>query len=296
MGSLSRVVALFRRRRVSGETIYMASLWFPTRVLVVDDYEPWRRFFSTTLEKEPELQVIGQVSDGLEAVCQAQQLQPDLILLDIGLPTLNGIEAACRIRDVFPTSKILFVSENRSLDIVEKALSTGAGGYVVKSDAGSELLPAVEAVLQGKRFVSASLRGRDEEHSTKQARRERIVAPSRSQSVEPNRHELRLCSDDAAFVDDFAHSIEAALESGSAVVVIATESHRANLLQQLRADGVDVDAAAEQKLYIPLDVFDSFPTVMDASTDGDGFAKGVPHIMVEALRTAKERHLHLAVG
>ena len=268
----------------------------PTRVLVVDDYEPWRRFFSTALRKRLDLHVISEASDGLEAVLQAEQLQPDLILLDIGLPTLNGIEAARRIRAVSAASKILFVSENRSVDIVEKALSTGAGGYVVKSDAGSELLPAVEAVLQGKRFVSASLCGRDDEHTTKRARRERIVAPSRPQSVEHNRHELRLCSDDATFVDDFAHSIEAALESGSAVVVIATESHRANLLQQLRADGVDVDAASERKLYIPLDVFESLPTVMDILTDGDGFAKGVPHAMVEALRTAKERHLHLAVG
>ena len=80
------------------------------RVLVVDDYKAWRSFFSTALQKKPELQVIGQVSDGLEAVHQAQELQPDLILLDIGLPTLNGIEAACQIRIVSPTSKILFVS------------------------------------------------------------------------------------------------------------------------------------------------------------------------------------------
>jgi DNA-binding NarL/FixJ family response regulator len=131
----------------------------PIRVLIVDDYEPWRRYFSTALQKQPELQVIGQVSDGLEAVQQAQQLQPDLILLDIGLPTLNGIEAARRIREVSPTSKILFVSENRSPDIAEEALGTGASGYVVKSDAGSELLPAVKAVLEGKRFISASLAG-----------------------------------------------------------------------------------------------------------------------------------------
>jgi KaiC/GvpD/RAD55 family RecA-like ATPase len=96
-------------------------------------------------------------------------------------------------------------------------------------------------------------------------------------------------------VDAFAHSIEAALNSGNAVVVIATESHQANLLQHLRTDGVDVDAAAERKLYIPLDVSDSLPTVMGAAT-GDGFARGVPHAIVEALRTAKERHLHLAVG
>jgi DNA-binding NarL/FixJ family response regulator len=130
-----------------------------TSILVVDDYEPWLRFVSTTLREQPELEVVAQVSDGLEAVQQAERLQPDIILLDIGLPTLNGIEAARRIREVSPTSKILFVSENRSPDIAEEALSTGAGGYVVKSEAGSELLPAVKAVLEGKRFISASLAG-----------------------------------------------------------------------------------------------------------------------------------------
>src|SRR5437867_5975532 len=78
-------------------------------------------------------------------------MQPDLILLDIGLPTLNGIEAAKRIHQVSPRSKILFVSENRSLDTAEEALSTGAGGYILKSDAASELWPAVKALLEGKR-------------------------------------------------------------------------------------------------------------------------------------------------
>jgi DNA-binding NarL/FixJ family response regulator len=131
-----------------------------TRILLVDDYEAWRRFVSTTLEKQA-LQIVGEVTDGLEAVQKAQQLQPDLILLDIGLPTLNGIEVARRIREVSPKSKILFLSENRSWDIVEEALRTGGGGYVVKSDAAGELLPAVEAVLKGNRFVSASLAGND---------------------------------------------------------------------------------------------------------------------------------------
>lgn len=129
------------------------------RVLVVDDYEPWHRFVSTMLQKQPELQIIGAVFDGLEAVQQAQELHPDLILLDIGLPTINGIEAARRIRESAPQSKILFVSENRSFDIAEKALRTGAAGYVVKSDAASELFPAIKAVLEGKRFISASLAG-----------------------------------------------------------------------------------------------------------------------------------------
>ena len=129
------------------------------RVLVVEDYESWRNYISATVGKQQGLQVIGEVSDGLEAVQIAEELQPDLILLDIGLPTLNGIEAARRIRGVSPASKILFVSENRDWDIAKEALSTGAGGYVVKSDAGSELLLAVQAVLEGRRFISASLAG-----------------------------------------------------------------------------------------------------------------------------------------
>jgi DNA-binding NarL/FixJ family response regulator len=129
------------------------------RVLVVEDYKPWLRFISSELEKLSNLQPIGEVSDGEEAVQQAQKLQPDLILLDIGLPTINGIEAARRIREVSPASKILFVSETRSPEIAEEALNTGAGGYVLKSDAASDLLPAIKAVLEGKRFVSASLAG-----------------------------------------------------------------------------------------------------------------------------------------
>jgi len=129
------------------------------RVLIVEDFEPWRRFISSELQKQSNLQAIGEVSDGLEAVQLAKELQPDLILLDIGLPTIDGIEVARRIREVSPPSKILFVSETRSPEIAEEALNTGACGYVVKSDAATELLSAIKAVLAGKRFVSASLAG-----------------------------------------------------------------------------------------------------------------------------------------
>jgi DNA-binding NarL/FixJ family response regulator len=118
------------------------------RVLVVDDYEPWQRFISTMLQKQPELQIIGAVLDGLKAVPQTQELQPDLILLDIGLPTINGIEAARRIREVSPASKILFVSETRSPEIAEEALNTGARGYVVMRQAN--------CCPRSKRFWKAS--------------------------------------------------------------------------------------------------------------------------------------------
>ena len=101
---------------------------FPVRILVVEDYEPFRRFVCSTLGKTPELQIIGEASDGLEAVQKAEELQPDLILLDIGLPTLNGIEAARRIRKLSPESKILFVSQESSADVVQEALSVGGTG------------------------------------------------------------------------------------------------------------------------------------------------------------------------
>ena len=127
------------------------------RVLVVDDLEPWRRFVSSSLDKEPDLEVISGAADGLEAVRKAEELQPDLIVLDIGLPKMNGIEAARRIRTLAPKSKILFLTQESSDDVVREAFNVGARGYVVKINAGSELLPAVEMVLRGKHFVSDGL-------------------------------------------------------------------------------------------------------------------------------------------
>ena len=124
------------------------------RVLVVEDYEPFRRFISSTLQTRPDLQIVGEMSDGLEAVLQVQRLRPELILLDVGLPTLNGIEAARRIRALSPNSKILFVTQESSAELVQEAFRVGALGYVVKTQAGVDLLPAVESVCQSRRFVS----------------------------------------------------------------------------------------------------------------------------------------------
>jgi DNA-binding NarL/FixJ family response regulator len=129
------------------------------RVLVVDDFEAFRRLLCSILEKMPELQVICQASDGLEAVQRAEELQPDLILLDIGLPTFNGIEAARQIRRLSPESKIIFLTQESSTDVVQEGLNLGARGYVLKTRAALDLVAAVEAVLDGRRFVSAGLSG-----------------------------------------------------------------------------------------------------------------------------------------
>jgi DNA-binding NarL/FixJ family response regulator len=127
------------------------------RVLVVDDYVPWREFLCSKLREQPEFLIVGEVADGSEAVHKAQEIQPDLILMDIGLPKLNGFEAARQIRKLLPTSTILFVSEQRSLENVQEAFRIGALGYVVKSDAAGDLAPAIRSVLEGKPFVSTSV-------------------------------------------------------------------------------------------------------------------------------------------
>jgi DNA-binding NarL/FixJ family response regulator len=123
------------------------------RILVVDDYEGWRRQVRSLFQSRPQWQVIAEAVDGPEAIQKAEELKPDLILLDIGLPKLNGIEAARRIRQVSPGTKILFLSQDSDLEVVQASLSTGAEGYVHKAYAQSDLLLAMEAVLRGEQFV-----------------------------------------------------------------------------------------------------------------------------------------------
>jgi len=126
---------------------------------VVGKNKPLRRFVCWTLRKRPELQIVGEASGGVEAFRKAEELHPDLILLEIGLPTLHGIEAARQMRKCAPESKIVFLSHESGADMVQQAFEIGAGGYIAKTMVASDLLHAVEAVRKGKRFVSAGLSG-----------------------------------------------------------------------------------------------------------------------------------------
>lgn len=127
------------------------------RVLLADDYEPWRRCVSSLFLKHPEWRIIGEVSDGLAAVQKTQELKPDLVLLDLSLPTLNGVEAAIRIRQIAPATKILFITAYRDTDAMQTVWHDGAEGYVLKWEITRDLIPAVEMVLWGGKFVSAQL-------------------------------------------------------------------------------------------------------------------------------------------
>ncbi len=130
----------------------------PARILVVDDFEPWRQHVCSMLKTRPELKVVGEASDGREAVRIAEELKPDLILLDIGLPHLNGIDVAHQLCQTVPRAKILFLTQNNDAGLVRAVLSNGVQGYVLKAGAGSDLLPAIKAVLQGEKFVSSGIR------------------------------------------------------------------------------------------------------------------------------------------
>src|SRR5271169_6481937 len=221
----------------------------PIRVLVVEDFRPFRELISSILEEMPGFQIIGEASDGQDAVRQAEALKPDLILLDIGLPTLNGIEAARQIRKLAPASKILFVSQESSGDVVQEALALGALGYVVKAHAGSELLAAVGAVLEDRQFISSGLSGHyftaasDSKTFDRLCRNEALPSLALGKAEITRSHEVEFYSDDAAFVVGFTRFVEAALEVGNAAIVVATESHRKSLLQRLQEHGVDIVAA-----------------------------------------------------
>jgi DNA-binding NarL/FixJ family response regulator len=128
------------------------------RVLVVDDHAIMRQAICELLSHDPTLDVICQTASGEEAVSKAEELQPDLVLLDIGLPGISGIEAAQQIRKISPQSRIIFLSQYDSLQMVNEALKVGGHGYVAKVDAGLELLSAIRTVREGTRFVSMRIR------------------------------------------------------------------------------------------------------------------------------------------
>jgi len=266
------------------------------RILVAEDYSAFRRYLVSTLHRRADYQVVCEVADGSEAVQKAREFQTDLILLDIGLPSLNGIEAARRIRSVSPNSKILFVSENRSSDVIEEALRTGALGYVVKSDAASDLLPAVEAVLQGKNFVSATVsvqhvNDRRDEHTADHVSGKKVAPASPHNAAFVGHHEVVFYSDDGQLLDRLSQFIADVLNAGNAAIVIATESHRDGLVRRLQAYGLEIGAAIEQGRYIALDAADTISAfIVNGMLDSARFLESFGNLILTAANAAKGEH------
>jgi CheY-like chemotaxis protein len=249
------------------------------RVLIVEDYEAFRRLIRSALQQRAEFQVVGEVSDGLEAVQKAQELQPDLILLDIGLPKLNGLEAGRRIRKGSPNSRILFLTQESSSDVVREALGLGALGYVLKSRAQTDLLPAIEAVLRGEHFVSSALEFRD-------------GATARA----PHGHEILFFSDEALLLDNFARVVGSALNTGNAAIVVATASHRESLAERLKKQGLDVGQDTQEGAYIAIDVAESLSRFMvDGLPDPFRFFAGISRVIEAAAKAASSKQPRVVV-
>jgi DNA-binding NarL/FixJ family response regulator len=271
------------------------------RILVVEDFEPFRRRICSILSKRPDLQVIAEVSDGLEAVRKAEELQPDLIILDIGLPTLNGIEAARRIRKLSPESKILFLSHESSPEVAQEALRLGALGYVVKVQAGGELLIAIDTVRQGRQFIGAGLPGGFAGTAPAplvdcQGRKEAALLLEPRPNVISHPHEVQFYLGEMSLLESCTLFVATALKAGDTVVVVATESHRKSLFQRLPAHGLDSAVIIEEQRYISLDAAEILSTFMEAAGPSrERFLRRVGSVIRSAEAAAATRHKRVVV-
>jgi DNA-binding NarL/FixJ family response regulator len=247
-----------------------------TKILVVEDYAPLRQFICFTLQERAQFEII-QASDGLEALKKAEELQPDLILMDIGLPKLNGIEAAKRILRRAPHTKLLFVSQESDSELVQETYRLGGLGYVHKSLAMTDLLPAIQAVLAGKRFISGS--------------------PEFNKSTDGHRrHEVQFYANDEVFLKRSSRFIADSLQVADATIVLATKPHREGLVQRLKAEGFDTDSAIQQGTYISLDAGDTLSKIMvNGVPDPAQFAAGLSGYIESAAIAAQTEHPRIAI-
>jgi DNA-binding NarL/FixJ family response regulator len=241
------------------------------RILVVEDHEPFRKYICMTLARRSEFLIVGEVSDGREAVRKAEELQPDVILLDIGLPGMNGLEVTRRVRKSCPNSKILFMSQISDPDVVQEAIRLGALGYVEKKRLGVDLLDALEAVCQNRQFVSCGLLGAEKSGPTHLIPganpRPRRSDPRFSTAAThlTHRHEVQFYADDATLLESLAPFVADSLKAGNRTLVIATEPHREAILHYLQGKQLDWPEVMRQGLYTSLDAAKSLAAFMDVS-------------------------------
>jgi DNA-binding NarL/FixJ family response regulator len=275
------------------------------RILVVDDFAPWCSFVIEKLTENPNLRIVGVVSDGLEAVQKAEALQPDLILLDIHLPKVSGIEAARQIRKVAPKSKILFVSQGLDRHVAHAALSEGGHGYVLKSDAYNELDAAVEAVMQGNKFVSRKLENPTvtddvDLQAAGQFSREEVVTPPATAFLvrrDVSRcHEIQFYPDEPSFLDGFTRFISAALKAGNAAVFVGTTAHRHTLYEKLHTESAEIRAAIRVGKYVALDALEVLSNFMvNDMPEPSRFSKVANDLIVAASKWMNGEHLRVAI-
>ena len=248
------------------------------RVLIVEDHKRFRRVLCELLQQRADLLIVGEAADGLEAICQAEALRPDVVVLDIGLPMLSGLEVAERIRAKVPDAKLMFVTNESSLEVVEQAFRRGAHGYVYKPRVQRDVLPVLDAIVRGGRFVSGGL--------------ERIA---QGDSLASHRHDLVFCSSDAVLIGAFSRFIAAELREGSAVVAVVTAAHERRLQSSLEASHVDVALAIRQQRYFPVNVNELIAkATVSGCLDPLRYLDAARDLLTDVRRRASDQHARVA--
>lgn len=197
------------------------------RILVADDHEVVRRGLCSLLSSQADWEVCGEAVDGREAVEKAQQLKPDIVVLDVGMPNLSGLEATRQILRALPNVRVLILTLHDSDQIVTEVLSAGARGFLLKSDAARELVAAVDAVKRGKTYFTSKVAAMVLEGYLKGG----TVAPSISRD--------RLTPREREIVQLLAEGNSTKQVAGMLGVSVKTaETHRSNVMRKLQLHSV----------------------------------------------------------
>jgi CheY-like chemotaxis protein len=222
--------------------------------------------------------IVGEAADGQDAIRQAEALRPDIVTMDIGLPVLNGLAAASRIRTVAPDAKLMFVTIESSFEVVQQAFNLGAHGYVYKPRAQRDVLAVLDAIIRGGRFVSGGV--------------ERVA---QGDSLASHRHDVLFCSSDAVLIGAFSRFIAGELGKGHAVITLVTEAHDQSLRHSLQASQVDLALAIRQQRYVQLNIHELLAKVMvNGQPDPMRFLKAAEDIVTDAVRRATSEYARVA--
>jgi DNA-binding NarL/FixJ family response regulator len=243
------------------------------KVLVAEDFDPFRQFIRTELQQHGDFS-IREAADGLMAVDRAREWRPDLVLIDIGLPFLNGIGAAQQIRVLSPESKIIFLTQESSPEMVQAALGAGAQAYIRKLRAHDYLLDTIDAVLGRE---NGSTNG---------------VAPSCASAG----HHAHFYADDGALLDSVEHFVASALMAHDAAIVMATAPHLRTLIERVTRAGVDVEGAIGRGTFRPLDAANMLSTILvNGAVDYALFRNGLTGLIESTASATRRERPRIAV-
>jgi len=270
------------------------------RILVLQEFDQFQTSIAPILQQRPDWHVVAVASEASDAVRLAKQLQPELILLDIDLPRMNGIKAARQIRTVAPESKTVFLSHESSIGLLREVLRFGVRAYVSKEHTSSELIAAIEAVLQNSHFIgsggaSHELASAGGSHPDRRMKNVLTVmtSPSRQKPLTAPSHEIQFYSEDTVLLDRLSGFVEAALRAGHSAIVCATRSWRDDLVHALHGRGLDVVDLIRRRNYVAFDAVETLSTCTTGeSLDGPKFLQllgGVITISADAARGIRPR-------